>query len=100
MFAPKPDTNAQSLKFEIDRLFDAMADHHDKTSPEYAEMAARAAVLYPLRETDSKVIAVKRVSPDAVLSTLASFLGIVVIVGYEQKGVITSQAMKFIRLLK
>lgn len=41
-----------------------------------------------------------RVSPDAIVSAAASILGIVIIVAYEQRHVITSKGLGFVLKLK
>lgn len=42
----------------------------------------------------------KRVSPDTLVAVAGNLLGIIVIVGYENKNVITSKALSFLKALR
>lgn len=59
---------------------------------DYEKAVSNLARLYTLREE----ITSRRVSPDTIAIVLGNLIGILVIVGYEQKHVVTSKALSFI----
>lgn len=68
---------------------------YDADSKEFKEASARYQQLKAL-QAESKP---KRLSADAMLTAATSILGIVIIVGYEQKNVITTKALNFVKKL-
>jgi hypothetical protein len=62
-------------------------------SPEYSQMADQLVKLMHLKSDTGP----KRVSPDALVSALASLGGILVIVSYEHAHVIGSKALGFVK---
>jgi hypothetical protein len=63
-------------------------------SDEYAKSVDQLVKLYSLKETP------KRISPDTLAMVAGNLLGIVIIVGYERKHVVTSKALNFILKLR
>lgn len=61
-------------------------------SPEYKECLKHIERLHKLRNKNRR----PRVSPDAVIGTLGTILGIVVIVAYEQKHAMVSKGLGFV----
>jgi len=90
---PKPKTG---LEEAIDRLHDDLKTV-DPDTKQYAKMTKNLTALYKLRADDKSDA--WPVSPDTVAIIAANLLGIAIIVGYEQKHVITSKAMTFVQKL-
>lgn len=89
---PKSDPGLESVIADIERELrdDLVAD-----SDEYKAALARYRDLKILQtETQSK-----KVSPDTLVNAAASVLGILVIVMYEQKAVMASKAVGFVKKL-
>jgi hypothetical protein len=92
MFTRKPDTNNQLLEETIERVMLDMKDE-DPHTEKFALMSTQLTELYKIRnETRSR-----RVSPDTMAQIIANIFGIGIIVGYEQKHIITSKALGFVR---
>lgn len=91
MFALKPNVETQELNRAITRVHDYMSD----MSPDSEDFAAVADQLVKLY-AQKKEIPSWRISPDTVLTVVGNFLGIIVIVGYEQRHVIVSKAFGFL----
>lgn len=89
------DSTKAGLQKSIDKLISEMSDV-SADSEEYATMADQLVKLYKLKEVDSQ----RRVSPDALITALASFIGIVWITRYERDNVVTSKALSFIRTFR
>lgn len=85
----KPDTS--DLDEAIARLMIVLSTK-DPESEEYSKLLESIERLYALK----KDYLPTRVSADAVFAVVGNLLGIAVIVGYEQKHVITSKALGFI----
>lgn len=92
MFTRKPDTNDQLLKDAIDSVLKAMETEEPNTE-RYAQMADQLVKLYAIKNENRS----RRVSPDTLAGIIANLFGIGIIVGYEQKHIITSKALGFIR---
>jgi hypothetical protein len=90
MFALKT-TELSPLEKEIDSILARMNDIAPD-DPKYATMADQLVKLYKLKEVDSK----RKLSPDALAAVVGNLVGILVIVGYEHKNVITSKALSFV----
>ena len=65
-------------------------------SEAFDRMTDQLTKLYKLREHDSK----QRVSPDTLVIAGTNLLGILIIVGYEQKNVLASSAKNFLMKLR
>lgn len=65
-------------------------------SKEFAEMTAQLDRLYKLKEHDAP----RRVSPDTWLIVGGNLLGILMIVGFEQRNVVTSKALGLLMKLR
>ena|SRR5687768_17354525 len=82
---------------ELDEVIDALKSSMigmDEGSEEYSNATDQFVKLYALRaETDRKRVGV---SPDTLVIVAGNLLGILVIVGYEQRHVITSKALGFV----
>lgn len=109
--APRATAHQGQLEDELTRLLSEMSNHNPDTK-EYAEMATQfvklhgltsgeseygdmvdqLAKLYKLKEFDTK----KRVSPDTLAIIAGNLTGIVLVLGYERAGVITSRAFNLI----
>lgn len=92
MFTRKPDTNDQLLLSTIERVMLDMKDEGPETE-RFAQMRDQLTELYKIRNENRS----RRVSPDTLAQIIANLLGIGVIVGYEQKHIITSKALGFVR---
>lgn len=78
----------------IDVLLDRMLETGDPDK--YAKMVDQLSKLYKLKE----VHAPKRVSPDTLAIIAGNLIGIVLILGYERAGVVTSRAIGFVLKLR
>lgn len=67
-------------------------------SDEYNAILDKIERLHRLKETERK--SERRVSPDALVAAGASVLGIVLILGFEHAGVVTSKALGFVMKTK
>jgi len=65
-------------------------------SKAYKKLLDRLTELYALRKIDADIELPKAWRPEFVVPAVASIVGIVVIVGYEQMHVVTSKALSFI----
>ena len=78
----------------ITSVLDAL-NAEDPESDKYERISAQLEKLYKIKnETHSR-----RVSPDTLANILANLAGIGIIVGYEQKHILTSKAVGFIKKL-
>lgn len=91
MFDFKKEKEATPLEKEIESLFASLSDYK-KDSKEYAQIADQLVKLYKLKETDSK----SKVSPDTWAIIGANLAGILLIIGHERVGIITSKALSFV----
>ena len=80
-----------NLEKEIDSVIQRMSKHQPD-SAEYSAIAENIEKLYKARTYEN----VKRVSPDTIAIIAGNLLGIVLILGYEKAGVITSKALGFV----
>lgn len=94
MFTRKPPPKTK-LDVVIEALLDRMAEEF-YDAVEYAKMVEQLSKLYKLKEINVP----KRPSPDTLLLIAGNLIGIVLILGYEQKNVITSKAIGFVLRLK
>lgn len=96
MFTPKTPRPNTGLEEAISRLHADMQTV-DPNTEAYTKMAKNLGKLYKLRALDKEDK--YRPSPDTLALVLANLLGIVIIVGYEQKNVIASKALSFVQKL-
>lgn len=96
MFTTKTSPEKTGLEKAIDRLHDDMQTV-DPDSDQYAKMADNLTKLYKLRECDKPER--RGPSPDTLALITANLIGIGIIVGYEQKHVVTSKALGFLKKL-
>lgn len=92
MFKPDP-LNAQ-LDAAIERVMTLMSDESPSTDT-YEQMNNQLQKLYAIKNENRS----RRVSPDTLANICANLLGIGVVVGYEQKHIITTKALGFIKKL-
>lgn len=92
MFTRQPDTNDQALNEAIDHVLAQLKTEEPETE-KYATMADQLVKLYTIKNENRS----RRVSPDTWATVLANLAGIGIIVGYEQKHIITSKALGFVR---
>jgi NADH:ubiquinone oxidoreductase subunit E len=88
---PKPDPGLESVIADCEAELKSLS----ADTKEYKETLARYKDLKALQAAQQP----NGLSPDAVLNATASLLGILLIVGYEHKNVITSKALTFVRKL-
>lgn len=82
------DTGLQTI---IDLHIESMRDE-DKGSVEYARKVDQLQKLYSLKEDTSK----SKVSADTLAIVAGNLAGILLIVGAEKTGVVTSKALQFL----
>jgi hypothetical protein len=92
MFNRQPDKNDQLLTEVIDRVLEQLKTEEPETD-QYARMNDQLVKLYAIKNENRS----RRVSPDTLAGIIANLFGIGIIVGYEQKHIITSKALSFIR---
>ena len=87
----KRSKDKTAIDLEIESVMDAMSNLN-KTTNEYAELLGVLERLYETKrlEDDGKL------SPDTKAIIAANLLGIVLILGYEQAGLVTSKALGFV----
>jgi hypothetical protein len=88
---PTPDPGLDSVIADCENELKSL----NADSKEYKEALARYKDLQALKLSKQP----QGLSPDTVLSAAVSLLGIIVIVGYEQKNVITTKALNFVKKL-
>ena len=76
----------------IDKVLEEMKTM-DLASAKYPEMLSYLERLTRLQEENKR----DRISPDVMATVLGNLLGILIIVGYEQKHVIVSKGLNFVR---
>ena len=84
------------LEVAIDDLFSEMS-YHGGSTEEYAAMVQQMDVLYKLQTVDSEKSQIWKIKPDTLVLAVTNLLGIIVIVGYEQKSVLTTKALTLLR---
>lgn len=86
-------TSQDDLKLDeaIDRVLDEMANM-TADSAEYDQMLGQLERLYSLKPKKK----LQKISPDTLAQVLGNLCGILVIVAYEQKHVMTSKALGFV----
>ena len=92
MFNRQPDKNDQLLTETIDHVLQQLKTVEPETD-QYARMNDQLVKLYAIKNENRS----RRVSPDTLAGIIANLFGIGIIVGYEQKHIITSKALSFIR---
>lgn len=95
MFEKKADNSHAALDATITELMNDMKTH-DGDSEEYATMLNRLERLQKLKEKNTP----RRFTPDTLLIVGGNLVGILIIVMYEHKNVITSKAMSQIGKLR
>lgn len=92
MFGKKPTDNDRStLGPVMDRILDEM-EAFGPDSPEYPALLSNLERIVNLRASKDN----RRIDPNTILIVAGNLLGILCIVAYEQKNVITSKATSFI----
>lgn len=89
----KPDTNSENLQKLIDKLIEDISEVDPDDRDNRKPMVEQLNILYKLKETDAIVASKKNENVAAFATIGAHVLGIVIIVAYEQKSVITSKAL-------
>lgn len=92
MFTRPTDTNDQLLNEVIENALQRLKASDPETE-QYASVRDHLTELYKIRNENRS----RRVSPDTVATILANLGGIGIIVGYEQKHIVTSKALGFVR---
>ena len=87
---------SSSLDDAIEQLFREMAGY-DGDTEEYSKMVEQMDTLYKLKTVDAEASRTMRVTPDTVLFAVTNILAVLIVVGYEQKSVLTSKALMFLR---
>ncbi len=96
MFNRKKDDKPNNLEDALNELFTELA-HVEGDTEKYDKLTDQIEKLMKLREHNKPR---KPVDPNTLILAGANILGIIVIVGYEQKHVLHSKAMSFIRSAK
>lgn len=91
MFGPFGKNDHPELKKPIDRVLSEM-EEHGPDSPEYSNLLSYLERLIALKRGNSP----SRVSPDTMMTVVGNIFGILVIVAYEQKHVMSSKGLGFI----
>lgn len=92
-------TQSPAVRADLDDVIAvllAKMHEEDPVSDKYAKMADQLSKLYKLKEQDAP----KRVSMDTWALIAANLAGILLIIGYEQKHIITSKALAFVQKLR
>ena len=89
MFDRKMTYEEQAIQAEAQKILDAMQEYGPE-SPEYPILIERYKALNDLRLKKSWTV-----SPDTVLIVAGNLIGILIIVAYEQKNVLTTKALNF-----
>jgi hypothetical protein len=85
------------VKTDLDEAIDEALRElrsYDAHSEEYAQVVDQLTKLHAMRDPKKS----DRVSKDTLAIVLGNLAGIIVIVGYEQKHVVASKALSFLRL--
>lgn len=85
-------TEKSQLNDVIEELLTAMRAT-EEDSPEYAQMADQLVKLHALKVNETK----PRISADTLATITANLAGILIIVGYEQKNLLASKAVGFLK---
>jgi hypothetical protein len=96
MLTQKPPNEESDLEEAISDLFREMKSVNGD-SKEYGNMTRQLVELYNLKSLD--IPASKWPSPDTLALIAANLCGILLIVGFEHTGVITSKATTFVKKL-
>lgn len=91
MFGRPPKVESVKLDAAMNRILDDM-DRNDLDSEEYPQLLSYLERLSKLRSNERP----GRVSPDTMAAVAGNILGILIIVAYEQKHVMTSKALGFV----
>ncbi len=94
MFTRQPNPLDVKLDEAIEQVLNELKSEDSQTE-KYARMREQLTELYKIKNENRS----RRVSPDTLATISANLLGIGVIVGYEQKHIITSKALGFVRKL-
>lgn len=95
MFTQKTKPEMTGLDKVIHNL-EQEIDTHEGHTKEYAAMTDQLTKLYAARENTTP----DRISKDTMAIIAANLAGILIIVGYESKNVVTSKAMSFLLKLR
>lgn len=96
MFTLKKSTEPTGLEKAIDQLLSEMANFSGDDD-EYAKMVDQLQKLYNLKTVDQRP---EKVSLNTLATIAGNLAGIIIIVGYEQRNVVTSKALGFLRPLR
>jgi hypothetical protein len=91
MFGPFDKNDTPELKKPIDRVLSEM-EEHGPDAPEYPNLLSYLERLIALKRGNAN----SRVSPDTMMTVAGNLLGILIIVAYEQKHVMSSKGLGFI----
>ena len=92
----KPSPEDLKLTEQINIVLDQMSTF-DPETPQYYKLSKRLSELHELRKSNKLAF---RISPDVALSSAASILGIVIMVGYEHGHAWTSNGLKLLKTVK
>lgn len=94
MFTKKTTFNQHNLETVIDQLL-AKMQTLAPNSDEYTQLTDRLETLYQLKDYDKS----EKVDANTMWMVAGNLLGILTIVGYEQKHIITSKALSFLKVI-
>lgn len=92
----KPSPEDLKLNEQINAVLDSMSTV-DPESSQYEQLCKRLSELNELRKSNKRT---HRISPDVAISSGASILGILIMVGYEHGHAFTSQGLKLLKTVK
>lgn len=95
MFGLKSTDDWPELDDAIKSVFDSMTAF-TPDSPEYPDLLNHLERLTQLRKKDTP----RRVSPETMVTVIGNLLGILVIVAYEERHVMTSKGLGFVMKTK
>lgn len=95
MFTLKSPREKTGLDEVIEQLIDDMK-LTPRDSDDYVTMVKQLDTLYKLKAIDKP----ERVSRDTVAIIVGNLVGIVLIISYEQKNIVTSKALGFLRQVR
>lgn len=80
-----------SLEKEIENVLKQM-EKEDSYTEEYCTMVSNLETLHKMKALEPK----KKLSPDTILTVAANVIGIILILKFEETGIITSKALGFL----
>lgn len=93
MFGPFGKKDETKLEKPIDRVLESMAEYGPE-APEYQSLLSSLERLYTIKDGKKSE---RGVSNEALIAVAGNLLGILIIVAYEQKNVMSSRGLDFVK---